>query len=404
MQNGSNSSAICMRDGVWPMTRPSRKYSCILGLLLTFAAGIVHAQQDVCTQAVQDKLAEIPGATGASVYAILNMERAMGCILGPTDISGIEERYQTLFDSTTSATEKAVARTQIFSLSIDQFSGMPSSICDGQQVTGCMIGRHVNKVQELQQALVSSTTDPQDPIISPSGWAVVEFDGTIALSNIRLQPYLQQECATDITDAQCRAAIKLSASFMRTSIAMDQVIIAYNQPMIEANAEFLSQRDQEWDQYFNTVSVQYPWELAFNSRRFTKNNAAELGNFPRAPNSKYVVLHPSLGFEHIDTPLGDSGTNAAVFLELFGYERWRWRDGKANNRWGLSVIASYVNVAGMDDIGYGLLLHTPFKNMAIGAVYRDGDAGSETGIVLNFDLSKFLEQYKNVDLNEFLTP
>jgi len=50
------------------------------------------------------------------------------------------------------------------------------------------------------------------------------------------------------------------------------------------------------------------------------------------------------------------------------------------------------------------LMHTPFKNMAIGAVYRDGDAGSETGIVLNFDLSKFLEQYKNVDLNEFLTP
>jgi hypothetical protein len=371
---------------------------------MPFACGLVSAQQDACVQAVQERLSNISGATADNVYAALNPERAIGCVLGPTDTSGIEERYQTLQDQTNSATERAVARTQLFSLSINQFAGISSSICDDPNVTGCMVGRHVSKIRELQDMLVSSATDPGAEIMNTSAWAVTEFNGSISVSNIELLAYLKQECATDITDAQCNAAIKLSASFMRTSIAMDQVIAAFNQPMIEANAEFLSQRDKEWNQYFNTVSVQFPWELAFNSWRFTENNAETLQNFPRAPNSKFILLHPSLGFEHIDTPGGDTSTNAAVVLEIFGYERWRWRGAKATNRWGLSAIVSYADISGMDEIGYGVLLHTPVKNIAFGAVYRDGDAGSETGIVLNFNLSKFLEQYKNIDLSEFLTP
>jgi hypothetical protein len=191
---------------------------------------------------------------------------------------------------------------------------------------------------------------------------------------------------------------------MRTSLAMVQLIIDYNAPMIEAGAEFLSLRDQEWNEYFNGISVQYPWELAFNSVRFAKQaDKTERAGFPRAPNSKFVLLHPSLGFEHIDTPLGNSTSSAAVFLELVGYERWRWRNGKATNRWGASVVASYASITGMDDIGYGLLLHTPIRNMAVGVVYRDGAAGGETGLVLNFDLSKLVMQYKNADLGDFLS-
>ena len=118
----------------------------------------------------------------------------------------------------------------------------------------------------------------------------------------------------------------------------------------------------------------------------------------------HALLHPSLGFENIETPLGDTSTHAAVLLELFGYERWRWRNGKASNRWGLSVTASYANIPGMDEMGYGFLVHMPIRNIAFGATYRDGDAGSEIGIVMIIRLSKFLQEFENIDLSDFLTP
>jgi len=375
----------------------------VLLLLVLLATGTSHAQQDPCVTAVDEFGPPGTQIAAGNVFGILNGQQNSGCILGPTDTSGLKSRYQTLFSGTATATSKAIARTELFDLAIEQFAGMQSSICSGPSVTGCMVGRHVNNIGKLRVALAGSVTDPTEDIVKLDSWAI-RPDSKIAVSDINLNAYLTQECAAGVSDAQCHSAIALSGSFMRTSIAMNQAIVAFRLPTIEANAEFLSMRDKEWDAYFNTVSVQFPWELGINSRRFTKANKDQLGNFPRAPNSKFIVLHPSLGFEHIETPLGEKSTSAAVFLELFGYERWQWRDGSARNRWGLSAVASYANIPGMDSVGYGFLLYTPIKNITIGAVRRDGDAGSETGIVLNINLATLLEDYKNGDLGDFLTP
>ena len=128
------------------------------------------------------------------------------------------------------------------------------------------------------------------------------------------------------------------------------------------------------------------------------------GEFPRAPNSRWIALSPSLGFEHIDVGGGEDSTSAAVFVELLGYERWHWRDGKADNRWGVSLVASFANIPGMDRVGYGAFLHTPIQNVSIGAVWRDGDAGSETGIIANVNLAALIQEYGNFDLGKFLNP
>ena len=384
------------------MTRASIVLALLLGAVL--APGVSNGQQDSCVTAVDGFVSANPGIAAGNIFAILNGQRKVGCILGQTDASGILERYLTLHNSAASATSKAVARTELFDLALGQFANRPISHCSSANDTACMVGRHVGKIRDLRNALASSSVIPAADIISTSSWAVVDSNGAIAISNINLSTYLAQECATDVSGTDCHAAIALSGSFMRTSLAMDQVIVAFNLPMIEANAVYLSQRDREWDAYFNVVSVQFPWELGVNSWRFTRANKAQLGNFPRAPNSKFVVLHPSLGFEHGDAISGGTSTNAAVFLEVFGYERWRWRDGNARNRWGISAIASYADIPGMDSVGYGLLLHTPIKNIAIGAVRRDGDAGSQTSIVFNINFATFLEAYKNQDLKDFLAP
>ena len=48
------------------------------------------------------------------------------------------------------------------------------------------------------------------------------------------------------------------------------------------------------------------------------------------------------------------------------------------------------------------MLHTPFRNIALGVIWRDGYDGSEIGVVLNLDLTKLLKSYDNDDLMSFL--
>jgi len=367
-----------------------------------FAPVSAIAQDDPCVAAVEQFVAETPGVGANSFYSLLNVQKESGCILGPTDTSGIETAYQILFSKASTTAEKAVARSQLFDLSIGEFSEYPSSLCDARDVPGCMVGRHVDRIRELEAALMTGTDRPAAGIVSTDSWAIRNPNGEVAISRINLNEFLIQACATGIDDEQCREAIALSGSFMRTSIAMIQVIAAFNEPTIAANEEFLSMRDREWDAYFNEVSVQYPWELYINSKRFSRKNRDDLDGFPRAPNSRWIVLHPSVGFEHIDTPVGSSSTGAAVFVEVAGYERWSWRDGSAWNRWGLSGVVSFANIPGMDEVGYGVLLHTPIQSISFGAVWRDGDAGSETGIVANFDLAALIQQYEEIDLKKFL--
>ena len=108
------------------------------------------------------------------------------------------------------------------------------------------------------------------------------------------------------------------------------------------------------------------------------------------------------GVEIIDSPDDNNGTQAAIVVEVFGYQRWRWQDGEQRNRWGVSAILSVADINGMDTVGYGAMLHTPIKHTALGVVWRDGNDGSEVGVLLNLNLAQLLQKYNNGDLMSFL--
>ena len=372
--------------------------------LLILGSIPAFAQEDPCVSAIQAFVAENDGLGAGNLFALLNGQREIGCILGPTDRSGIENRYQVLFDPDSSDNQKAAARAELFDLTIDEFAEWPRRDCDDADDLTCIVGRHVDAINALQTDLVQETTEPNARLVDQNSWQVSPADGSIDISRANLNNLLTNSCAESLTDGNCRDGIKLSGSLMRSSIAMNQVITEYRLPTIEAGEEFLSTRDKEWNAYFNDVSVQWPWELGVNSWLYTKKNRGSLDGFPRAPNERWKILHPSLGFEHIDTPSDASSTSAAVFVEVVGFERWQWRDGEAANRWGLSIVASLANIPNMDSVGYGAFLHTPIRNISVGAIWRDGDAGSETGIIANVNLAAMLQEYGNLDLRKFLTP
>jgi hypothetical protein len=359
------------------------------------------APVEPCVSAYQKDIAG-QSVPADSVYAVITREQGSGCILGQADGTGIEQLLETLRDAKTDA-EKAASRQMLFERVLAQFEGLPSTPCDGNTIA-CSAGRHVAKIRELQQALNAGPVDPRSPLIAQNSWPLVPAIHTIRISNIDLLALLTNECAAGAQSPQCIAAVDFSAKVIRTGESMHQLTDAYSQPIIEADNRFLTERDKEWNSYLNDVSVQYPWELWLNGYLFQKATpAAQRSQFPLAPTSKWVFLHPSPAFERVEGPTGGHSTQAAVVAEIAGYEMWRWSgSGAASNRWGASVITSFVDARGSSAVGYGLLLKTPFKNASVGVVFRNGDRGRQVNLAINVDLAKLIQKYKDVDIKKFV--
>jgi hypothetical protein len=369
----------------------------LAALLLAAAHCAWSAEIEPCAVAYDKELKsdEPPGV--AQVWVTVSSERQSGCILGATDSTGIRQLYLNL-QRLPPGGDMAVARTQLFDRVLAQFDGIASSDCESES-TACVVGRHVEAIRKARELLNSG--HPEAALLNT--WGVRDSDGRIEVSRVTLQPFLVSECKPGASSAPCRSAVEIAAKILRSTEAMFQAIVAHRMPIIEANAAFLSTRDKEWNSYFNEVSVQYPWELALNSARFQKNTPkTEREGFPRAPEHKLIALHPVAGFEYAEVTGGDHSTQAAVVVELVGYERWRWRDGKAVNRVGMSLAASFTDLPGADVVGYGVVFHTPVRNISIGAVWRDGDHGDSINLIFNVNLAALIQQYKNADVKDFI--
>ena len=249
-------------------------------VLLLAACAVVSpciAQDDPCVTAVNAITSQNAAIGSDSIFAILNGERGQGCILGPSDQSDIEQRYQVLFDVSSSDALKVVARTELFDLAAAEIASWPTQRCDIPNDFSCVADRQLAAIIELRTLLIEGDPAAGDKLVDLNSWQVRNDTGTIAISDVVLRDLLENACVDDLLGADCASGIQFSSSMMRSSIAMGQVIAAYQMPTIEANAEFLSRRDQEWAAYFNDVSVQWPWELGLNSRLYARANDGESG-------------------------------------------------------------------------------------------------------------------------------
>jgi len=350
---------------------------------------------DPCLSLYENEIKSDGDLEAADIYGILNGEGRLGCLLGPTDTTGIEKQYQKLLAKPTGV-NLGIERGLLLEMMISEFDGLPTRVCKDLD-PACVADRHLGALKTLAERIASAGFDLAQN--SRDQWAV-RPDSYIAISDINVANFLENQCEGNISELVCANAFVLSAKVMRTSFAANELITSYQQPVIDVNERFLSERDKEWETYLNGASVQFPWELAFNSWRFNETRDGK-EKFPRAPSSQWVLFHPSPAFEIIDTPDNSSAKEAAIVVELVGYQRWGWRDGKQGNRWGASAIVSLADISGMDSVGYGALIHTPIKYTAFGVIWRDGDDGGETGLIINLNLSSLLEKYDNSDLLEF---
>lgn len=372
-------------------------------------------QTDSCqsffTEHMQPSFAKIDDLGPAGAFAQISSQAIpSGCILGDKDTTDIAPLYKALYPDADGnllpGPERSVKRKALFDLVIQDLDSLQSGECVegmGWLMPACVIERQKEAILALKAVLDNESDFTNLRITKKNQWLP---DPDSNLDNIRtnLTEFVEVQCGTDLKKGSCEKGVIYVAKLLRSSNAMYQAIVAHQLPIINENALFLSTRDQEWSQYFNTISVQYPWELGFNSWVFTREKTdEELALFPQAPNSKFIILHPSVGYEYIDTPASSGSFEGVVLLELAGYERWRWENGKAKSRWGGSVVLSFADIQGMDTIGIGVTLHTPFKNSSVGLIWRDGDDGSETSIFMNVDLAKLIMKYKDANVKKFLT-
>jgi len=390
------------------MPRESLRTLAVL-LALVFAP-LVHAadapQVEPCDAAYKDGIKKLNGIGPENVYVVLRRELHSGCILGPQDSTGIDPLVKQLGEAKSDA-EKAELRQRLLDRVLSQFEGLASAPCE-DDTPACSVDRHVERLRQLKQALNSGSVDLNDKLFQNNSWNLRVDDGVITISQVHLRVMLTNECAAGVIEKQCLDAVNVAAKLMRNSEVMFQLIVTYKQPIIDAHAQFLSERDKEWNSYLNDLTVQYPWELGWNGRLYTRGkDKKELAAFPRAPNRKWILLHPTPGFERIEVTNGRHSTQAAVFLEVVGYEGWRWRDGTATDRWGLSLATSFVETPGANAVGYGVLIRTPFrwlKNCPIGIMWRDSDLGRKANVAFTVDVAQLITQYKGSDLKDFLTP
>lgn len=172
----------------------------------------------------------------------------------------------------------------------------------------------------------------------------------------------------------CADALRQAQLSLRSASLVERAVTYYARPLLVAALAHATMRDARWKAYFEETLVQYPWELALNSWRFSRVARAASG-FALPPGSQLIFLHPMAGLEYIGSSAAGSRLEPAVGLEVLGFNRWSWsKDNSPNAAFGVSLVAAYSDRQGVNALGYGVLLRYAHR-YALAATFREKKAG-----------------------------
>jgi hypothetical protein len=132
----------------------------------------------------------------------------------------------------------------------------------------------------------------------------------------------------------------LTAEFRK--VWNENVLVNFDKP--------LQRYQNTWDDYYEQRKPQMPWEMTIN--QIAHRDIRTAGYFAMPPEGDWIVMHPALVYSSISA--ADSGDEKAIALaiELVGYNWWDKRELSA-----ISVVGVTSDREGIEDLGYGLMLH-----------------------------------------------
>jgi hypothetical protein len=191
-------------------------------------------------------------------------------------------------------------------------------------------------------------------------------------------------CAPATTEA-CNGAVRTAEFVLRASKLVERSLAWYGRPFLAAALAGTTRRDAQWTAYFGQTLVQFPWELALNSARFTGAARTKRG-FAMPPSDQWVLLHPMVGVEYVWSAPKGSRMTPAVAMELLGYNRWSWNAAnKPAGALGVSAVAAFSDRANAGNVGYGLLVRYAHK-YSLTVTSR----GGKSGVLLSSELGTWL--------------
>ena len=236
----------------------------------------------------------------------------------------------------------------------------------------------------VQQALRNRADGVQG---DPTFW---QWDGNeFALGRTGVDiPTLLARAGCDKTprDAACASAQTTAEGLLRGAKLAERAYAADQAVMIDAAAARAATRDARWRSYFADARSQYPWELFVNSWRY--ESVLRKDGLSGPPSSQWILLHPDIGMQYVNSAEAGDRFKPALLLELIGYNRWSWgNDNKPQNAWGASLSRTYADTATLPSGAWGLTIH--YNNKYSATV---SSVGGKTGLVLSLDLAGAVTQ------------
>lgn len=148
------------------------------------------------------------------------------------------------------------------------------------------------------------------------------------------------------------------------------------------NTKQLADLASSWDKFLETSKSQTFLEVLMTT--WTNNNHFKKDFLVGPPPYQVVVLHPQIIYDSMSKATSGEQTEIGLAVEWLGVNFWDWKIPL-----GVSLSTAYVNRAGVNDLGHGVMLHV-MNNYAIGWANHGGD----NSFYVTIDLLKMLQGKK----------
>lgn len=207
------------------------------------------------------------------------------------------------------------------------------------------------------------------------GFQPIKVNDSLIAPNCK--PYNQ-----NLNTENCTEAIKIAEVLLRSARAISDYAAEVAGNYIDTLLQHATILDKKWNYYLNDSRAQTIFELKLNSARWRNKTSDYPPGFRSPPSDQIILLHPSVGLEVLLSNDNDEMIKPALFLEVIGYNRWRYKeDGSAGLAIGVSALVAYTGRTTINDWGYGVKIHVDHKYSIALVNY-----GSDFGIMVSADL------------------
>jgi hypothetical protein len=220
-------------------------------------------------------------------------------------------------------------------------------------------------------------TDPLDP--SVVGGIEFYYQGNGRREGVKVPKVNAESCIKDEECAKALIAYRKILKDVYRPLAAEPLQLTY---------DFLTLKDKEWTTYIEDARSQTFVDIVVTSWLYEWAFGKGDHDFRSPPKVQWFALRPNVLIENVSSAADGDQVKESLALEVIGLNYWE--DACFGLACGASIIVNYSDRNGVDDTGWGLMLHVD-NSYSFGVT----DHGGETGLFVTVDLLKLFQDKKS---------